>query len=188
MRSVTSFATSKRFRLQSHIEEQTGVTREIARTVDETSQAAREVATQIVTVSNEAIETGRRASEIRDGAADIAGKVDSLRSILVRVIRTSTADVDRRMFARLDIGRQGSATIRGKTVRVAVRDLSEGSAMIDGSIAEAGINSPVVLLIDGISTKLDGVIADPDQTLIKFELSEEAVSSIRKLAEPREAA
>jgi methyl-accepting chemotaxis protein len=174
--------------IASAIEEQIGVTREIARTVDETSQAAREVATQIVTVSNEAIETGRRASEIRDGAAEIAGKVDSLRSILVRVIRTSTADVDRRMFARLDIGRQGNATIRGKTVRVMVRDLSEGGAMIDGSIAEAGINSPVVLLIDGVSTKLDGVIADPDQTLIKFEPSEEAVSSIRKLAEPREAA
>jgi hypothetical protein len=69
-----------------------------------------------------------------------------------------------------------------------VRDLSEGGATIDGSIAEAGINSPVVLLIDGVSTKLDGVIADPDQTLIKFEPSEEAVSSIRKLAEPREAA
>jgi len=61
------------------------------KTVVLTSQAAREVAAQIVVVSTEAVETSRRASEIRDGSSDIANKVDSLRSILVRVIRTSTS-------------------------------------------------------------------------------------------------
>jgi methyl-accepting chemotaxis protein len=51
------------------------------------------VALQIVSVSNEAVETGRRASEIRDGSAEIANKVDLLRASLVRVIRTYAAPV-----------------------------------------------------------------------------------------------
>jgi methyl-accepting chemotaxis protein len=176
--------------IASAIEEQSAVTREIARTVDETSHAAQEVATQIVSVSNEAIETGRRASEIRDGSAEIAKKVDNLRAVLVRVIRTSTADVDRRMFTRLDIGRQGAVTIRGKITKVMVRDLSEGGAMIDGSIPEATINSLVSLSIDGIPTGLEGFIGRTDhkETLIKLELSEETRRKIRKLTGQHEAA
>lgn len=176
--------------IASAIEEQSAVTREIARTVDETSHAAKEVAIQIVSVSNEAIETGRRASEIRDGSAEIAGKVDNLRAILVRVIRTSTADVDRRMFTRLDMGRQGSVTIKGKVTKVMVRDLSEGGAMIDGSIPEVSINNQVTLSIDGIPTRLDGFIGrtDHEETLIKFQLSEHAREIVRKLTGQREAA
>jgi methyl-accepting chemotaxis protein len=48
---------------------------------------------------------GRRASEIRDGSAEIASKVDLLRATLGRVIRTSTTDVDRRSSSRVDIRR-----------------------------------------------------------------------------------
>jgi hypothetical protein len=39
------------------------------------------VATQIVSVSNEAAETGRRASETRDGSKEIAGIVADLVSM-----------------------------------------------------------------------------------------------------------
>jgi methyl-accepting chemotaxis protein len=70
------------------IEEQTAATREIARTVDGTSLAAQEVATPIVTVSNEAIKTARRVSEVRDGAAELAAKIDNLRAILVPMSST----------------------------------------------------------------------------------------------------
>lgn len=86
--------------LADAIEEQNATTLEISRTVAETSLAAREVATQIASVSREAVETGRRASEIRDGSIDIGRKVDDPRTTLVRVIRTSTSDVDRRLASQ----------------------------------------------------------------------------------------
>jgi methyl-accepting chemotaxis protein len=109
------------------IEEQNTVTVEISRTVEETSLAAREVASQIVSVSNEATETGRRATEIRDGSVEIATKVDALRATLVRVIRTSTSDVDRRISSRLYIRRSATLKMQGRSRTVTIRDLSLGA-------------------------------------------------------------
>ncbi|MBN8992407.1 MAG: cache domain-containing protein [Rhizobiales bacterium] len=171
------------------IDEQNAVTIEISRTVEETSHAAREVASQIASVSNEAIETGRRATEIRDGSAEIAGKVDELRATLVRVIRTSTSDVDRRISSRIDIRRPGLLKIQGRSDRVMVRDLSVGGAVIDQNLPSTAINTPVTLLIDGISAELTGLVARKDDgaTLIRFELSD-AVSKILEGITTRQAA
>jgi methyl-accepting chemotaxis protein len=95
IRDVESVSTA----IADAIENQNATTLEISRTVEETSLAAREVAVQIASVSREAVETGRRASEIRDGSLEIAKKVEDLRTTLVRVIRTSTSDVDRQAVA-----------------------------------------------------------------------------------------
>jgi methyl-accepting chemotaxis protein len=172
------------------IEEQNIVTVEISRTVEETSLAAREVASQIVTVSNEAIETGRRASEIRDGSAEIANKVDLLRATLVRVIRTSTSDVDRRISSRVDIRRPATLKLQGKSGGVTVRDLSLGGAMIEEALPGAPVDTPIRLVIDGIATELNGFVArkDADATFVKFELSEAASKIVSELVSTRRAA
>jgi aerotaxis receptor len=172
------------------IEKQNTVTLEISRTVEESSQAAREVATQIVNVSNEAIETGRRASEIRDGSAEIAGKVDDLRATLVRVVRTSTADVDRRSSTRVDVERSGTIEAGGKSHKVVVRNLSEGGAIIVDAVPGAAADTPVILTIDGIAASLNGVIArnDVNGTLVKFKLNEAAEKQVRILIGGRRAA
>lgn len=172
------------------IEQQNVVTIEISRTVEETSHAAREVATQIVSVSNEAIETGRRASEIRDGSAEIAGKVDKLRATLVRVIRTSTADVDRRLSSRVEICRRSTIKMLGRTTSVVVRNLSLGGAMIDEDLSDVPLNAPMTLMIDGIPAELAGFVArhDAGATLVSFELSAEASKVVSNLVEPRQAA
>jgi methyl-accepting chemotaxis protein len=172
------------------IDEQNSVTLEISRTVEETSLAAREVASQIVSVSNEAVETGRRASEIRDGSAEIANKVDVLRDTLVRVIRTSTSDVDRRMSSRIDIRRPATLKLQGKSASVMVRDLSLGGAMIEKTGPEVAVNTPLTLVIDGIPTELKGFVARKDEgtTLIKFDLSEEARKIVSELVSGRQAA
>ncbi len=172
------------------IDEQSSVTAEISRTVEETALAAREVATQIVSVSNEAAQTGRRASEIRDGSEEIARKVGSLRATLVRVIRTSTADVDRRGARRLSLGRPGTIKWQGKSVRVTVRDLSSGGAMIEESIAELPVDAPVTLVIEGIAAELAGTVArkNATTTLLLFNLSEQAERVVADLIPGRLAA
>ncbi|WP_456717134.1 cache domain-containing protein [Bradyrhizobium sp. USDA 4353] len=142
------------------IQAQDGVTLEISRTVEETSHAAREVATQIASVSREASETGRRASQIRDGSLDIAKKVDLLRETLVRVIRTSTGDVDRRRSSRAEIGRPGVITTDGKIINVIVRDLSLGGAMVEhADAAFPATDRQLELAIEGIGSHLKGAIA-----------------------------
>ena len=186
IRSVESVSSQ----IASAIEKQNTVTLEISRTVEESTQAAREVASQIVNVSNEAIETGRRAAEIRDGSAEIASKVDGLRETLVRVVRTSTADVDRRTSARADIERHGTVEVGGRAHKVVIRNLSDGGAMLMGAVPDARIDTPVVLRIDGLAASLNGVIARNDEngTLVKFKLTEAAEKLVRDMMAGRRAA
>ena len=172
------------------IEKQNAVTLEISRTVEESTQAAREVASQIVNVSNEAVETGRRATEIRDGSAEIAGKVDELRATLVRVVRTSTADVNRRIFARREIDRHGTIEAEGVSYKVEVRNLSEGGALIVDSVPNVRLGAAVNLRIDGVATMLNGAVArnDEDGTLIRFELTDAAQKVVKDLVSGQRAA
>jgi len=176
--------------ISSAVAEQSAVTGEIARTVEQTSQAAREVAAQIVVVSTEAVETSRRASEIRDGSSDIAGKVDSLRSVLVRVIRTSTADVNRRMSERKEMNQPGTLESQGISHRIVVLDLSEGGARLGSLEAEIGVDAALSLAIDGFPTKLAGFVVakDPTGVSLRFELTEIARQAIRDFMTGRKAA
>jgi methyl-accepting chemotaxis protein len=176
--------------IASAIEKQNTVTLEISRTVEESTQAAREVASQIVNVSNEAGETGRRAKEIRDGSAEIASKVDSLRETLVRVVRTSTADVDRRNSTRVNVERNGTIEAGGRVHKVMIRNLSSGGAMIMNALPEVEVGGPVVLTVDGIKPSLTGVVArsDQDGTLVTFKITEATRKLVEDLVAGRRAA
>jgi aerotaxis receptor len=186
IRSVESFSSQ----IAAAMEKQSTVTIEISRTVGESSQAAREVATQIVNVSTEAVETGRRATEIRDGSAEIAGKVNGLRSTLVRVVRTSTADVDRRISARKEIDRHGTLEAGSVSHKVEVRNLSEGGALIVDAVPDVRVGTRVNLRIDGVALSLSGVVGrnDQDGTLIRFELTDAAQRLVRELVSGQRAA
>jgi len=172
------------------MEQQSAVTQEISRTVEESTHAAREVATQIVNVSNEAGETGRRAAEIRDGSAEIASKVDDLRATLVRVVRTSTEDVNRRTAARVDINRQGTVEIGGAAHRVLVRNLSESGAVLVDAIPGVTVNNPAVLTIEGLASGLAGVVArcDASGVVLSLQLTDAARKLVETLIRGRRAA
>jgi chromosome segregation ATPase len=186
IRSVEALSSE----IATAMERQSSVNQEISRTVEESTQAAREVATQISRVSNEAVETGRRAAEIRDGSAEIAGQVDGLRATLVRVVRTSTADVDRRTSTRVDVDRPGTLEGAGRSHRVVVSNLSDGGAMIAGAVPGVGVETPVVLRIEGMAANLNGVVARNDEngTLIKFKLTEAAEREVKMMIDRRHAA
>jgi aerotaxis receptor len=172
------------------MERQNTVTQEISRTVEESAQAAREVASQIVGVSNEAVETGRRASEIRDGSVEIADKVNELRSALVRVVRNSTADVNRRLAARVDIDRPGVVVVNGKQHPVLIRDLSESGAVLVDAVEDISINASLTVKIDGLATPLLGHVTRIDErgVLVKFESTGEVKQLVAGLTPGRIAA
>ena len=172
------------------IEEQNTVTAEISRSVEETSQAAREVASQIARVSQEAGETGRRASDMRDGSLDIARKIDALRTTLVRVIRTSTTDVDRRLSSRIDIRRPGVLKLKGTSATVMVRDLSMGGAMLENLSIAVSVDSPAVLTVDGIACDLPGYVArvDGQTVLVRFDLPKQEAQIVSDMIVRQQAA
>jgi methyl-accepting chemotaxis protein len=186
IRNVDTFSEQ----ITAAMERQSTVTQEISRTVSESAQAAREVASQIVNVSTEAAETGRRAEEIREGTADIAGKVNDLRAILVRVVRTSTTDVDRRTSVRSDLHRQGTVEINGRSQRVTVRNLSETGVVLLDAIDGVMVGSPVVVSVEGLNASLRGSVArnDAGGMLVKCELTEDVRKLVAALVAGRRAA
>ncbi|WP_315724476.1 MULTISPECIES: cache domain-containing protein [unclassified Bradyrhizobium] len=172
------------------IQAQNSVTIEISRTVEETSAAAREVATQIAEVSREASEAGRRSTDIRDGSTTVAEKVQQLRTELVRVIRTSTADVDRRLSTRLNINRPGTLQVNGEPISIVVRNLSLGGALLESVPVRLSVNTSVTLAIGGMVSDLPGTVTRVgDRTaLVQFTLNPEQTARLTALVSDRQAA
>ncbi|MBI3505282.1 MAG: HAMP domain-containing protein [Proteobacteria bacterium] len=111
------------------MEEQGAATQEIARNVGQTAEAAREVSAKIQNVSREADSVGTRAAEVREAVAGVGKSLDGLKRILVRVVRTSTADADRRKYPRYAL-KAGIEVIDGanRKVQATLLDASEGGA------------------------------------------------------------
>ncbi|HEY0835957.1 MAG TPA: methyl-accepting chemotaxis protein [Azospirillum sp.] len=131
------------------MEQQGAVTHEIARTVVETTTAAREVSDRIAHVSSEAGATGGHAAEVRQMAAEVEDSIESLQEVLVRIVRTSTRDVDRRAAPRYAV----DLPCRIGDARAVVKDLSEGGAMIAG--VPAGVSGGAgTLVIDALGMPL----------------------------------
>lgn len=78
------------------VEEQSAATAEISRNVNETAKASREVSERISEVSGEASVTGQLAADVGTLSDRVAAAVRDLRTVLVDVVRASTADDDRR--------------------------------------------------------------------------------------------
>ncbi|WP_207477242.1 methyl-accepting chemotaxis protein [Arenibaculum pallidiluteum] len=85
------------------MEQQSAATQEISRNVHEASAAAQEVSTLIARVSEDAVMTGHRAIELRGCSGQVNRSIETLRSILVRVVRTSTREADRRRDNRFEV-------------------------------------------------------------------------------------
>jgi methyl-accepting chemotaxis protein len=114
------------------VEQQGAATAEIARNVNETAAAATEMTRRIGEVSNEAAKTGQHAASVRDSATGLTRQVEELRHVVIRVVRTSTTEVDRRgsprervdLPCRLNVG---GGSHPGRTI-----DLSMGGAAVAG--------------------------------------------------------
>jgi aerotaxis receptor len=74
------------------VEQQAAATQEIARNVTETAVASHRVAEGIADVSRDAVAVGDRAGGMRQGSAVLAIAIETLRTTVVRVVRTATTD------------------------------------------------------------------------------------------------
>lgn len=142
------------------IEQQGSSTREIAANVSQTAAAAREVSEKIQNVSAGAEQVDGRAKSVRTSIGEVTSKIGGLREILVRVVRTSTGDANRRGAPRFPMADtvevlDGSNRAQlGKLI-----DVSETGAHIgckaesvsgqEGAIKVAGILAPLPFVIRG---------------------------------------
>lgn len=155
------------------IEEQGAATQEIARNVGETSNAAREIAERIALVSNDADSVGRQSVDIRTAVTGVTQNIEDLRAALVRVVRTSTAEADRRMFTRHEVSLRGRL---GSGASVSLVDLSAAGAKLTGAAALTPGQSDT-LTIDGYFAPIRFVarsIADGYAHVAFLEISEDS--------------
>jgi len=115
----------------SAMEEQHAATSEISRSVTESAIAAKEVSSKIVLVSRDANSVDARATDVRSAISSVSTNLSSLKSILIKVIRTTTDDADRRQWPRYKADLPISATGRGgKQVQASLVNISAGGAWI----------------------------------------------------------
>jgi len=112
--------------------QQSSATQEISQNVVETSAAAREVAHLIAEVSRDAKNTGDLASGVQSLSGQVAESIYGLRQVLVRVIRTTTADANRRMFERIDLNVACEIKLDGTTYAARITNISEKGALVAG--------------------------------------------------------
>jgi len=162
--------------IASAITEQSATTDEIARNVSQTSAAAKEVAESIQRVSQEASSTGQRAHSVNDLSDQVAQSIEHLRQVLVRIVRTSTKEVDRRRKPRYRIDRPAKASCGAQNGTLTLVDISEGGARLTGTLKGAEPGAILNLSVAEIDLPLKAkVLAVNDETIhVEFDLGAEA--------------
>ncbi len=176
---INSIASS----IASAVEEQGAATAEIARNVNETASAANEMTRRISEVSAEAERTGERSTKVRDDTAGLNDLVAELKHALIRVVRTSTAEVDRRESTRHPVKLACRVSVVGQAVQNAqVDDLSRGGASISGG-AMLPVGTRGRVEIDRIGLPLQFVVrgGDSQSLRVAFELDAEQSDKLAQM-------
>jgi methyl-accepting chemotaxis protein len=165
------------------VEEQGAATGEIARNVAQTAEAADDMTGRITEVSGEAERTGHLAGRVHDDAAGLATAVGELTRTVVRVVRTSTDEVDRRAFERHVVDLPCRVTLAGGMVQAGrIVNLSEGGAAVAGLPALA-LGSRGAVRLDALGTPLAFVVRrnEGEALGLAFELDEGAATQLRSM-------
>jgi methyl-accepting chemotaxis protein len=160
----------------SAVEKQAAATTGIAFNVAETAAAAHEMSGRITEVSAEAEQTEHHALSVRENAAALEVAVADLRHAIIRVVRTSTTEVDRRQATRYPVDLPCRLTVAGGSHTARLADLSAtGAHLRDAPSLGPGGRGTVAL--EGVATPLPFVVRNTEDRgalHVEFELDEPA--------------
>ncbi|MCA3262972.1 MAG: HAMP domain-containing protein [Telmatospirillum sp.] len=158
------------------MEEQGAATQEIARNVGQTAEASREVAAKIARVSAQAGSVETSAADVRAAVASVTDEIASLRDTLVRVVRTSTIEADRRGYPRYAIAAGVEVSDgSGKRIEATLVDSSEHGACLRTD-AKIRVGGQGTMRLEGLSSALRFVVreTEADKLHVEFEPVEQA--------------
>jgi len=115
------------------MESQALATDEISRSVCETSDASQEVARQIEMVSQEARKTEDKAHHLMEASESVATAIANLKGAVVRAVRTSTEETNRRRYERFNVSLPAQVRESGRTVDAHLIDVSAGGARLESN-------------------------------------------------------
>jgi aerotaxis receptor len=114
------------------MEEQSAATQEIARNVADSGAAVRDMARRVAEVSQDVARTGEVAAEVRAGSGEVDASIGELQSALVKVVRTSMREADRRLQRRYEVTEPCSVDRGGQRLPATLVDISAYGALIGG--------------------------------------------------------
>jgi methyl-accepting chemotaxis protein len=158
------------------VEEQGAATADIARTVSQTAAAAGEMSARTSEVSSEAAQTGQRAGAVLGDINALNTAVDELRTAVVRVVRTSTQEVDRRTTVRYPMEWPARMTVDGRHNDVLVVNLSEGGGRVVGGPA-VSVGARGTLALDGGGSPLPFRVVGTDGEALRLEFTLDAAGT-----------
>jgi len=137
------------------VEQQGAATAEIARNVAETASSANHMAERTNEVSAEARQTGMRAADFLNNTTALNAAMNALKSVVIQVIRISSADVDRREHRRRPCFADATIVCSGQTGKAVVRDISEGGCMLETDVP-CQVGQSIKLAIGRFSFRTQG--------------------------------
>jgi methyl-accepting chemotaxis protein len=153
------------------MEEQSATILEIARHVSETAKAAEYVSDSVAVVLTEAARTGEGARTLSSTVGDVDESIARLRAAIVRVVRTSTSDVDRRADERFRVGVSGELV--DSRQKVTIENLSRGGALLgEGADLRSGATGRLKFAGQQVPFRVLG--QDSSGTRVQFEGSQPA--------------
>jgi methyl-accepting chemotaxis protein len=175
--------------ISAAVEQQGAATAEIARNVALTAAAAHDMAGRIAEVSVEAEGTDRQAVAVASHTTTLAEAIGDLRRAVVRAVRTSTAEADRRGSSRAVVDLACRVRDMGGAEQSArVIDLSEGGASIaEGPAMTPGSSGSLVLERTGSPIPFAVRQAENGVLHVAFRLDEAASGRLRALLSSIEA-
>ncbi|CAL80270.1 putative methyl-accepting chemotaxis receptor/sensory transducer [Bradyrhizobium sp. ORS 278] len=154
------------------MEEQHAATQEISRSVHSSASAARDVSSKIGNVGKDAGMVNDRAAEVRSAIGNVASSLTALRATLVKVVRTTTVEADRRQSPRFRTSLPIKVIdARKGPVKAELVDISEGGALFRFD-PEPGIGDRGVIQFTGFSGDIPYQVRarDHDALRVEFEL------------------
>jgi methyl-accepting chemotaxis protein len=113
---------------------QVGTTKVIAGNVDGATLSVTNVTNQIKSVAEDVQSARTLARNVEEVCSEASSKVRDLRTSLVKIVRTSSGEVDRREHPRYEIDREGTIEVGGAVRPVRIVDISAGGAKLRGDI------------------------------------------------------
>ncbi|WP_275266309.1 methyl-accepting chemotaxis protein [Rhodovastum atsumiense] len=163
------------------VEEQGAATAEIARNVGNAATAAHAMSGRAAEVSTEATETDRSAAAVQGHAGALAVAMSELRHSVIRAVRTSTAEVDRRGDPRLKVELPARFAVGGAAgLPVQVVDISMGGASLAcGPSVAAGAHGTLGLEGFGIRLSCRVLAADETGIHLAFDRDDTTAATLR---------
>jgi len=163
--------------IASAVEQQGAATAEIARTVGQTADMATLVSGRSRELAAEAEQSGTQASELRQDVNQLNAAVADLTESVIRIVRSSTPEVDRRKQPRFPIDLTCTATLSGRAPYAAqTKDMSASGASFRpaanvpvgtrGTLAMTGVRMPVPFTVRSASDQLLSVEFDADAAVV----------------------